>query len=120
MNEKEMMKKAETLNVRIPETNTSNAQLGIRIGELSYAGVTLKNVEAHASSVVTDENVKVQCDTVMKFLGQLVAKFGDSVNDLIRAEVENTKARKKFYEAQIRALDNHTTTTSEAPAPEEE
>lgn len=84
----------------IPETNVSTGALHIHIGSLSVAGVELKEVACDITSNITDKNVEVQCDFVGKMIGQLIAKFGDSIKANIDAAAENTKARTKYYESE--------------------
>lgn len=86
--------------ITLPETNVSTGQLHIHIGSLSVAGVELKEVACDITSTITDKNVEVQCDFVGKMIGQLIAKFGDSIKANLDAAAENTKARTKQYEAE--------------------
>lgn len=86
--------------ITLPETNVSTGALHIHIGSLSVAGVELKEVACDVTSTITDKNVEVQCDFVGKLLGQLIAKFGDSIKANLDAAAENTKARTKQYEAE--------------------
>ena len=94
---------AKIAGICIPETNVSTGALHIHIGSLSVAGVELKEVACDITSTITDKNVEVQCDFVGKMIGQLIAKFGDSIKANLDAAAENTKARTKYYEAEAEA-----------------
>ena len=86
--------------ITLPETNISAASLHIHIGSLSVAGVELKEVACDINSTITDKNVEVQCDFVGKMIGQLIAKFGDSINTNIDVDAECGRARVKRIEAE--------------------
>ena len=82
-------------------TNVSTGNFNIKIGKFSAMGVELENVELNASATITDEKVKVECDFVAKMFGQLLAKFGDHITNLMDAEADNVRARKERIEAEV-------------------
>ena len=91
------------LNVAVPEQNINTGHLEIEVGELCWNGITLKGLHAVAHADFTDERVRVEADMAMKLVNQLLATFGDSLVDLLKAESEVTRSRKAFYEAQAKA-----------------
>ena len=92
----------KTINAfAIPETNVSTGSLHVHIGSLSVAGLELQDVACEITSTITDKNVEVQCDFVGKMLGQLIAKFGDSIKANIDAAAECNRARVKRIEAEV-------------------
>ena len=92
---------AKIAGICIPETNVSTGSMHVHIGSLSVAGIELKEVACDVTTTITDKNIEVQCDFVGKLLGQLIAKFGDSIRDNIDAAAEYTKTRTKLIEAEI-------------------
>lgn len=81
--------------------NVSTGNFNVKIGKLSAMGVELEDVELNASATITDENVKLECDFVAKMFGQLLAKFGDHINQMMEAEADNVRARKARIEAEV-------------------
>lgn len=82
-------------------TNVSTSNLNVKLGKLSACGIELENIELNANMIITDENIKTQCDFVGKLFGQLLAKFGDHINDLMDAETDNVRARKNLIEEEV-------------------
>lgn len=82
-------------------SNVSTSNLNVKLGKLSACGIDLENIELNANMVITDENVKLQCDFVAKMFGQLLAKFGDHINQMMEAEADNVRARKARIEAEV-------------------
>lgn len=82
-------------------TNISTGNLNVKLGKLSACGIELENIELNANMTITDENVKTQCDFVAKMFGQLLAKFGDHINNMMDAETDNVRARKARIEAEV-------------------
>lgn len=82
-------------------TNISTSNLNVKLGKLSACGIELENIELNANVIITDENVKTQCDLVGKLFGQLLAKFGDHITNMMDAETDNVCARKARIDAEV-------------------
>lgn len=102
--EKNEMKNNEVA-INIPQTNVSRGSMSIHVGELTVTGVSLKDLHVEATAVITDENIRVQCDYTFKIVQQLLGKFGDSLVGLLQTEVEVAKSRKAMYEAQTKEIE---------------
>ena len=84
------------------KTESNTGHISLEIDELQVKGVVLKGLHANLHTEFTDTYNKVQCDTGMELVRALLNQFGDALVDSINANTENTRARKAYYEAEVK------------------